>query len=51
MQIILTKQKSDGRWYGLIPDSDDGNGNEMDACWDNPHDTLQCLLDQLKENE
>lgn len=46
IQIILTKQ-SDGRWFGRIPFSDDGHGNEIDACLETPQQTLDCLLEQL----
>ncbi len=44
-QFIITKQE-DGRYYGRIPNSDDGHGNEMDACFDTPEETLNSLIEQ-----
>lgn len=45
-QFILTEQ-SDGRYFGRIPDSDDGNGNEIDCLQDTPENALQVLKNQL----
>jgi hypothetical protein len=46
IKISMSKQ-DDGRWYGRIPNSDDGNGNEIDACLYTPMQTAICLLEQL----
>lgn len=47
-QIVLTLQ-GDGRWYGRIPDSNDGHGNELDAMLDTPEETLAVLLKCINE--
>ena len=48
MKIILTKT-SNGRWFGRIEDSDDGNGNEMDCYLYTPEQALQSVLEQWEE--
>jgi len=48
MQFILTRQ-SDGRYFGRMPDSDDGNGNEIDCLQETPELALESLLRQHKE--
>lgn len=48
MQIILTQQ-SDGKWYGRIPDSDDGYGNEIDCLFNTPEESLKSLKEQYGE--
>ena len=45
MQIILTKQDN-GRWFGRINGSDDGNGNEIDCLLSTPERALNSLLKQ-----
>ncbi len=47
MQIILTEQ-SNGKWYGRIPNSNDGNENEIDCCLNTPEEALKCLLEQIQ---
>lgn len=46
LQFIITEQ-ADGRWFGRIPDSDDGNGNEIDCCLETPEAALSSLKEQL----
>jgi hypothetical protein len=45
MKIILNKQ-SNGRWFGRIEDSDDGNENEIDCYLYSAEQSLKSLLDQ-----
>lgn len=47
MKIFL-EQQLNGRWFGLIKDSDDGNGNEIDCLLSTPEEALKCLLDQIQ---
>ncbi len=49
MQYIITLQ-SNGRWYGRIPESDDGYGNEIDCLFYNPREALSSLIEQMSEN-
>lgn len=46
IQYIITEQ-NDGRFYGRIPDSDDGHGNEIDSLWPTPEEALRSLQMQL----
>lgn len=48
MIMHLAKQ-SNGRWFGRIEDSDDGNGNEIDCYLYTPEQALQSLLEQFEE--
>lgn len=48
IQFIITEQ-DDGRFYGRIPESDDGNGNEIDCLQPTPEEALKSLLEQAKE--
>ncbi len=48
MTIVLTKQNN-GRWFGRIPGSDDGHGNEIDCLLYTPEQALQSLLEQWGE--
>lgn len=50
LQIVLTEQ-DDGRWFGRIPDSDDGNGNTLEAIQNTAQDALNCLLEQAIDPE
>lgn len=48
MKIVLKKQYN-GRWFGVIKDSDDGHGNEIDCLQYTPEEALGSLMEQLKE--
>lgn len=47
-QFIITKQPG-GRYYGRIPNSDDGHGNEIDCLQETPEKALKSLMIQLRE--
>ena len=48
-QIILTRDEVG--WYGRIPDSDDGHGNEIDCRFPTPTQSLNSLLEQADKVE
>jgi hypothetical protein len=48
IQFIITEQHS-GSWFGRIPESDDGQGNEIDCLQQTPEEALKSLKEQLNE--
>lgn len=52
-QFIITEIEVDSgtRWFGRIPGSDDGHGNEIDCCLYTPEQALASLLEQAEEGK
>lgn len=46
IQFVITEQP-DGRFYGKVPGSDDGHGNEIDCLFTTPTEALESLLAQM----
>ena len=49
-KTICISPQQDGRWYGRIDGSDDGHGNEIDACLNTPEEILAILLEDMYDN-